>query len=299
MWLEASSAGALLGCASLATIFVGSLYLAPASVRHRGHDDEVQIKWRFRSTAITCILSPLALLFWKVSPEDGNYGSTGPSLFHWIGVRTAGLVDATILPLSLVIVLFTGPLVDMYLIFRRARATGQIEKFTFDQFFPNCPENPVVQIRNLIAAPFAEELVFRCCMGALLKAANWRHAFIIGFAPLFFGVAHLHHCHGMIKEGMPVKRAIIISLVQMTYTTLFGALEMFFFLRTGHLISVFLIHSWCNLLGLPPLGFLGKTHPNHEHAAFIIFGYISGIFIFVMGLGPLTSPELYKNQIYS
>mmetsp|Transcript_13376 Transcript_13376/g.25794 ORF Transcript_13376/g.25794 Transcript_13376/m.25794 type:complete len:299 (-) Transcript_13376:246-1142(-) len=296
MWLTASSSSALLGCAGLASLFVGSLYLAPASVRRRAHDDDVQISWRFRSTAVTCIVSPLLLLLWKTS-SDLQLGN-GPSLLEWIGVRSDGFLRAVSLPLCLIIILFTGPLLDMHLSYQREKAAGQVDGFSLSNFFPNCPSSPLQQIRNLIAAPFAEELVFRGCMAALLHAAKWSHSSIIRVSPLFFGLAHLHHCIGMIMRGTPAKQAMLVSLVQMTYTSLFGALEMMFFLRTGHLVSVFLIHSWCNLMGLPPFGFLDKSHPNHIHRNSIISAYVFGILVFILGFGPLTNPELYANKIY-
>lgn len=117
-------------------------------------------------------------------------------------------------------------------------------------------------------------------------------------SPLFFGVAHLHHCYGMVQQGVPVRQAVLTSAVQMTYTTLFGALEMFLFLRTGHLAAVFAVHSWCNLAGLPSLAFLHEADPNHGKRHLIGAVYAAGIAAFALGLGPLTSPALYRNDMY-
>jgi prenyl protein peptidase len=45
--------------------------------------------------------------------------------------------------------------------------------------------------------------------------------------------------------------AIARSVVQFSYTSLFGALVNFLFLRTGSLLAVVLVHAFCNSMGLP------------------------------------------------
>jgi prenyl protein peptidase len=45
--------------------------------------------------------------------------------------------------------------------------------------------------------------------------------------------------------------ALLRSLFQLTYTTLFGGYATFVFMRTGSLLSVVLLHTFCNWMGLP------------------------------------------------
>ena len=52
-------------------------------------------------------------------------------------------------------------------------------------------------------------------------------------------------------------QATLRSLLQFTYTTLFGGYATFLFLRTGSLLSVILVHAFCNWMGFPR--FWGKV----------------------------------------
>ena len=78
-------------------------------------------------------------------------------------------------------------------------------------------------------------------------------AHITFLSPLVFGMAHLHHFYEfrLTNPQVPIAAAIIRSLVQLTYTTLFGAYENFLFLRTGSLVGVIIVHTFCNGMGLP------------------------------------------------
>lgn len=52
-------------------------------------------------------------------------------------------------------------------------------------------------------------------------------------------------------------QSVLRSLLQFTYTTLFGGYATFLFLRTGSLLSVILVHAFCNWIGFPR--FWGKV----------------------------------------
>jgi prenyl protein peptidase len=45
--------------------------------------------------------------------------------------------------------------------------------------------------------------------------------------------------------------ALIRSLLQFTYTTLFGSYATFLYMRTGSLLGVILVHAFCNWMGFP------------------------------------------------
>ena len=51
--------------------------------------------------------------------------------------------------------------------------------------------------------------------------------------------------------------AVLRSVLQFTYTTLFGGYATFVYLRTGSLLSVILVHTFCNWMGFPR--FWGKV----------------------------------------
>lgn len=77
----------------------------------------------------------------------------------------------------------------------------------------------------------------------------------IFMSPLIFGLAHLHHFYEfrITHPRTPLPVAIARSLLQLSYTSLFGAYATFLFLRTGCLLAVVLVHTFCNCMGLPRL----------------------------------------------
>lgn len=74
-------------------------------------------------------------------------------------------------------------------------------------------------------------------------------------SPLIFGLAHLHHFYEfrVTHPRTPLHIAIARSILQLSYTSLFGAYATFLFLRTGSLLAVILVHAFCNCMGLPRL----------------------------------------------
>ena len=76
---------------------------------------------------------------------------------------------------------------------------------------------------------------------------------IVLLTPLYFGIAHVHHFYEftLTHPHTPLLPALLRSLVQFAYTTLFGWFATFVFLRTGSLYAVILTHSFCNWTGLP------------------------------------------------
>lgn len=85
---------------------------------------------------------------------------------------------------------------------------------------------------------------------------------IVFFSPLVFGIAHLHHFFEfrVTHPQIPLAVAIAQSLLQLSFTTLFGAYATFLFLRTGSLLSVVIVHTFCNSMGLPRFGVLLRPY---------------------------------------
>jgi prenyl protein peptidase len=110
-----------------------------------------------------------------------------------------------------------------------------------------------ITIRNYVAAPIVEEWVFRSCTIALMKK-TFTTSSIVFLSPISFGVAHLHHGYQRYKElgadRNALQRAILMSLFQFAYTTLFGFYAAFALLESGIMTSI-LIHMFCNYMGFP------------------------------------------------
>jgi len=72
---------------------------------------------------------------------------------------------------------------------------------------------------------------------------------------VIFGLAHIHHFYEfrLTHPRTPLLGALLRSLFQLVYTTLFGAYATFLFLRTGSLLVAIVAHTFCNWMGLPRL----------------------------------------------
>jgi len=109
--------------------------------------------------------------------------------------------------------------------------------------------------RNLIAGPLTEEVLFRSLLLPLhlMIRPSPSPTTLVFATPLYFGIAHIHHFYEytLTHPFTPTLPALLRSLLQFGYTTVFGWYATFLFLRTGSLWGVVLVHSFCNCMGLP------------------------------------------------
>jgi prenyl protein peptidase len=126
--------------------------------------------------------------------------------------------------------------------------------------------------RNLIAGPVTEELVFRSLIVPLHLMARVSASRIVFLTPLYFGIAHIHHFYEFVLShpNYPLFPVIIRTLVQFTYTSLFGFFATFVFLRTGSVYAAIAVHVFCNWMGLPRfwgrVGAPPRTEARGRHA---------------------------------
>src|SRR5271156_3709561 len=105
----------------------------------------------------------------------------------------------------------------------------------------------------MFQGPLTEEILFRSASVPLLLLARMSSTKIIFLTPVIFGLAHVHHFYEfrITHPHTPIIAAILRSVFQLAYTTLFGAYATFLYLRTGSLLTVVLVHAFCNWMGLP------------------------------------------------
>ncbi|GIX70803.1 CAAX prenyl protease 2 [Caerostris extrusa] len=139
----------------------------------------------------------------------------------------------------------------------------------------------VVWLRNHVIAPFFEEFTFRACMLPILVPC--------------FGT-HLHLLNEKMAQGAKFKVAIMQSLFQFAYTTVFGAYSTYLFLRTGHVAAPVIVHAFCNHMGFPDFGQI-FTVEQPKQSIFIIC-FIAGLLTWMLLLKPLTDPQIYSNTLY-
>lgn len=274
----------------LSVAFVGSLYvLVPRNIRLLDRDDDVHIQWRL--AASTCVGIVAIFTYPSMLCTTGTDESS-PSALASIGFTLQA--RPVIQVLSHTVVLYLGSnlatLLQIHELVLRQRRQGKSTSH-FDVFKMLCIDSLFhpfwPQIRNLVAGPVLEELVFRACLvGPLIQSMSSRTR-ISWTAPLFFGVAHLHHAFLKWKDSKSLKYVLLSTTFQFAYTTLFGAYATHAFLRTNSLPAIIVSHQYCNYMGVPDLSFLkptfGRLSIVYSYRWFLIGAYIVGIVGFVWG----------------
>lgn len=104
-------------------------------------------------------------------------------------------------------------------------------------------------------SPSIQEIPFTCISRVAL------------YTPIWFAVAHFHHLLEKIYVlKQSVNSALFSTLLQMTYTSIFGLIASYLFISTGNIASPILSHMICNFFGLPDIGFVQNSKsqsPNH------------------------------------
>lgn len=298
-------------CAATSVAFVGSLYiLVPARVRAMDRNRALQIKWRSLATAVVCIGAYVGrqyLLYGGACPTatTKQIQQQQPlSFFALSFIAKTAVPSARVL--AHVVTLYAGPIAQGCLFvavyFRRQCTTTPWDfvKSLYDFHWKptlhalafvgnhnnrNSNQQGWVTWRNLVLAPLLEEVAFRTCMVPVLLAAGLGTATVCWTAPLFFGVAHVHHAIQRIQsEGTRPAVVVIQTLFQLTYTTLFGAYASYAYIKTnGSTTAVFLAHAYCNWMGLPDLAFLQNSNILHENRWELMLAHIIGAVGFAMG----------------
>lgn len=134
--------------------------------------------------------------------------------------------------------------------------------FSLKFFFQLFEKLDVWDFRNLIFAPFTEELVFTAIILYNYKLQNsW-------WLSLYFGIPHLHHAWELIQEMDSNPNYTIGSIfancfLQFCYTSLFGHINNVIYLKTKqNLACCFVSHSICNYMGFPNLVPLFSIEPG-------------------------------------
>ncbi|XP_066245905.1 CAAX prenyl protease 2 [Euwallacea similis] len=207
------------------------------------------------------------------------------SFFEVLGLKTKGLTPAFFMPLFLTMILFLGP-ISMELF------SGLSKIYTEETYWLSNLTN-LMWMRNHIVAPLSEEFTYRSCMLPLLLQCFPPLAAIL-INPLLFGVAHFHHMQERLKFGMNFSTALKISCFQFLYTTIFGAYSAYLFYRTGHFLSIFVVHAFCNHMGFPDIVEVTTYKQPKKIVVWCLFvvGFIAWCYL----LKPMTEPSWYSNE---
>lgn len=83
---------------------------------------------------------------------------------------------------------------------------------------------------------------------------------------------------------------------QLFYSTLFGAYSAYLFTKTGHLMSSFIAHAFCNYMGFPDFGELLAYQGVKR--VFIGTMFVVGLVLWWILLVPLMNSKWYSNDLY-
>ncbi|EAL51068.2 CAAX prenyl protease family protein [Entamoeba histolytica HM-3:IMSS] len=162
-------------------------------------------------------------------------------------------VLSTLFHLTQIVILFIG---FIYCVYQQT-----------DQIY--CP-NSLFIIRALVVAPIIEETLFRGVFIPYLLTNGCTSIFTFIYCSMLFGLAHINH---LITEDVIDKAAIINTMIQVGFTTLFGMYSSYVFFSTKSVISCILCHAVANYLGFPDF-----TTMSDKKTAII---YIIGITLFI------------------
>ncbi|KAI8954602.1 CaaX protease [Xylaria longipes] len=244
-----ASAAALLVIYTL--FYVVPFYLSSTTRPSRtlSRDAPSVIRARIASVSLTCVVCSLITFVILTSQGRATNGEALHSMGYWpLGLAEAGR------SLLLTAILFSGPLYETLLVdgaWRRWFGPQPVSGL-FSEW---------IRWRNIVAGPFTEEVLFRSASVPLMLIAQTSVTRTIFLSPVIFGLAHFHHFYEfrVTHPHEPVVTGLLRSLLQFSYTSLFGAYATFLFLRTGSLLAIFIVHAFCNIMGLPRLW--GRVEP--------------------------------------
>ena len=294
---------ACLYCFSLSVAYVAAMYLlVPKRVRKLNRNHARHIKFRVLASLVVSTAAMVSYPWLFCAKADDKSGAT----FSVSDIMLTVDIRRSLGPLAHTIVLYLGPIVEWLLYvsdereaaIARGQARGVVKppasfvKVLFRLTFrptlltfinPVSPEERWISIRNLIVAPWTEELVFRGCMMSALIGSGMSPVKAGLISPLFFGVAHAHHAWTRVSNGERLPPVLVATAFQLAYTSLFGAYAAFAFYRSGSVTAVTLSHVYCNLMGLPDFNFVQPHHPMYRYRSILLASFVVGVFGFKWG----------------
>lgn len=256
-------------------LYVAVLYLHPSArpTKFISKDNPRVIKSRIVLVTIACLAAGYITVSLGKAEHDSWYGAA---------VRILGLrlrVRDVLSSFALTATLFAAPLYESLV------AEGGLFTIYQDVTYPL---KSWVGFRNLVAGPLSEEIVFRSCIVPLHVFAGQQIGRIVLLTPLYFGLAHIHHIYERtVTHRGQFLAACTISLVQFTYTTIFGWFAAFLFIRTGSVWSSIIVHSFCNSMGLPRVTGRLKGHSLHSLVYYPLL--IGGVLLFARNIETWTA----------
>ncbi|KAF3935581.1 hypothetical protein ABW19_dt0203555 [Dactylella cylindrospora] len=265
-------------------VYVGVLYLHPLTrpSPRQSRDAPSVIRLRIRAVYTSCLITSASTLYALRLLAGMDILTT----IKYMGIWPINLLDI-LKGLVLTMVLFAGPLAEKFWLDREP--DEDLQSLIMDV---KTSVSSWIGWRNFIVSPITEELTFRSHIISLhLSVPNPSIVTLVFLTPLYFGIAHLHHFYEftLTHPDSSYTFALLRSFIQFGYTTLFGWYAAWLYLRFGSLWTVIIVHSFCNVMGLPR--FTGKL-PGEIWKTWVYYGIlVTGAVGFYWGLWRLTESE--------
>lgn len=181
------------------------------------------------------------------------------SALHHVGLWPIAPL-AILQPLLLVCILYLGPLYQNIFVQQSLSPLSSV----WSELVTSLSSS--IGYRNYVAGPITEELLFRSTIIPvhLLSPLARSPKKLVFLTPLYFGIAHVHHFYEfrLSHPDTALTPALLRTVLQFGYTTVFGWFASFVYLRTGNLYAVFIVHTFCNYMGLPRLWGKVRSRPS-------------------------------------
>ncbi|KAJ2503330.1 CAAX prenyl protease [Coemansia sp. RSA 1972] len=270
------------------TMYVASIYLFMAlfptplaTIHDRDHPHIMKQRMHGVSlaTLVSLVATSIALWHWQSSDEQFN----ARQIVSELGLDPRTALPSVVVALVLMCVLFLGPLLTSHL--EGGCGWDMLKRV------PSSLWNQPIYLRNYVVGPVTEELVFRSCVVALWAASNLSTTMCVFVSPVIFGVAHVHRAVSLyVKGDGTLGRILLSTLVQLSYTTVFGWIAAGLFVRTKSVTGPIVAHIFCNLQGLPDLT-KASQYPGYKY--FIWLAFVVGLVGFLVLFEPMTRPGVF------
>ncbi|KAK9447792.1 CAAX protease self-immunity-domain-containing protein [Limtongia smithiae] len=277
-----SSTQAFLVCTGLTIAYVGVLYIHPNSRPSPmlSRNDDIVIKTRVTAILLSSLVSALVSA-WVINGIRVTFNPL--EVFVLLGFfPLPSLYELLVPSVVLTGILFIGPLWEK--VWYSGRGWRELLYETGEGLAS------WIGIRNYIIGPLTEELVFRVCIISIELASRMSPTKAMFISPLYFATAHIHHAYEVyVSNPEYLYAAIGSSIVQFTITTVFGWYAAYIFLRTGTLWQPFIVHAFCNSMGVPKLGLRldGPVVYTYVYHGLLVLGLV----LFIVCLKPLSWTE--------
>jgi prenyl protein peptidase len=258
---------------------------------------QVQVRARMAVLVPVCALAPVPAIV-------AGYMKDGRLPWQQLGLAPGCNTPSVLLhALALFVVLFAGPigqfLRDMWVLLASSAPLHRWTNFAsaVKGGLPSGSLHRLLVARTLVVAPLTEEWVFRCCVVAVLAQAGFTARGMMAVTALVFGVAHLHHFIELRRRGATRAQAALSLAFQLSFTSLFGGLGAYVFIRTGSLGSVVLAHAFCNWMGAPHLGWAVDPRLALGSRVLLAAAFVGGVAGFAHQLQPWTQPATHGCSI--